>query len=145
MNLVIVVLLNLTIAVSEQERCEFQKKLGIDDISAISAVAEGKGVINNSTDVDTVNVTRVQYSSFLANQSVNKSWRYNQNHRFSFILPDSSVGNYGNVTKDYTLHGKKLIHNHESLRSVKEREEDKYTTLVNFKQSQENSNFKPNS
>jgi hypothetical protein len=123
----------------------FRNKLGITDISAISASAEEKGVVNNSTDVDTVNVTRVQYSSFLANQSVNKSWRYNQNHRFSFIFPDSSVANYGNATRDYTLHGKKLAPNHESLGSVKEREEDKYTTLANFKKSEEKSNFKPNS
>jgi len=93
--------------------------------------AEEKRMVNNSTEMDTA--VGNQYSSFLVNQSISKSFRNNQNHRMSRILPDTS-GLNSNDTKDYTILGKKIKPSHDSyLGSVKEREDDKYTTNGNFK------------
>jgi hypothetical protein len=73
-----------------------KQKNVLQDSSLISAKVRVKGTINHSTDVDTVNATGIQHSSFLANQSINKSIRYNQNHRLSNVQPDPSFVNYGN-------------------------------------------------
>ena len=79
--------------------------------------------INNSTDAETI--TAVHHSSFLLNQSTNKSLRYNQNHRFSYINGDS-VLNHGNVAdfSDCKINGKNL-----GINVVTEREDEKYTTM----------------
>ena len=84
----------------------------IKDISAITVNYEAKHTINHSTDADTINMTGLQYSSFLANHSINKSTLgYNQNHRLSMFIPESSqVQNKVNLqinnSKDYVIKGK---------------------------------------
>jgi len=119
------------VGTSCQDHNQIDKKIGIIDISAISVEAEEKRMVNNSTEMDTA--VGNQYSSFLVNQSISKSFRNNQNHRMSRILPDTS-GLNSNDTKDYTILGKKIKPSHDSyLGSVKEREDDKYTTNGNFK------------
>ena len=89
-----------------------------------------KGNMNSSTDVDTW--TGIQQSSFILNHSINKSLRYNQNHRYLYKNGDSFV-QYGNVIStdisDWVVRGKKLSDDSNlRIKMVKEQEDEKYTT-----------------